>query len=337
MKPNYFGSALLALASACAQASEMHHQHAGHASDAPAGIMGDHLHAAGGWMLSYRYMGMRMEDFRDGTDDLSSDTILNEYMGTATAMPMEMHMLGLMYAPSDKMTWMLMLPYATREMDMRNRMGMAFTSRSAGIGDLKISALYDLGAKSDVSMHLNLGLSVPTGSIDERTNVVPGMDRQLMPYPMQIGSGTWDLLPGITLRGTNKRGSWGAQAIATLRTGENDRDYRLGHRLDFNAWNSWRLNPVASLSLRVRHQTWGNVEGADPELTDLLAMSPIPDPNQQGGTRTDLLGGLNLHLPAGAERMQKMGLEIGAPLYEKLDGPQMSNAWTLNFSWQMSF
>ena len=38
---------------------------------APIGVMGDHLHKKGEFMLSYRFMNMKMEDNRDGTNDLS--------------------------------------------------------------------------------------------------------------------------------------------------------------------------------------------------------------------------------------------------------------------------
>ena len=35
---------------------------------APIGVMGDHTHQAGEWMLSWRRMAMTMEGNRDGTD-----------------------------------------------------------------------------------------------------------------------------------------------------------------------------------------------------------------------------------------------------------------------------
>lgn len=42
---------------------------------------------------------------------------------------------------------------------------------------------------------------------------------------MQLGSGTYDALPGITYLAQYGQFSWGAQATATIRLGGNDRDY----------------------------------------------------------------------------------------------------------------
>jgi hypothetical protein len=53
---------------------------------------------------------------------------------------------------------------------------------------------------------------------------------------MQLGSGTWDLLPGLTYAGFARDWSWGAQTLATLRLGENRHDYKLGNRLMLTGW-----------------------------------------------------------------------------------------------------
>ena len=38
------------------------------ASHAPIGVMGDHMHKTGEWMVSYRYMQGGMEGLREGND-----------------------------------------------------------------------------------------------------------------------------------------------------------------------------------------------------------------------------------------------------------------------------
>ena len=43
---------------------------------APIGVMGDHLHDAGQFMASYRYMYMRMEQNFDGTSSVSDQSVL---------------------------------------------------------------------------------------------------------------------------------------------------------------------------------------------------------------------------------------------------------------------
>ena len=113
--------------------------------------------------------------------------------------------------------------------------------------------------------HLHLGVSAPTGSIDERGET-PAATNVRLPHHMQVGSGTWNVLPGLTYLGQTDAWSWGAQAIGTVRLGENEYDYALGHRVSTTAWFSRRLSESASASLRLGVDRWGNISGADPGL-----------------------------------------------------------------------
>ena len=103
---------------AFAQHSDGGHQHI--SNHAPIGVMGDHLHAQGEWMLSYRFMSMRMEDNLRGSQSISPESIASAGLNLRVVpveMKTDMHMFGAMYAPSDKLTLMLMLNYLQKEMD----------------------------------------------------------------------------------------------------------------------------------------------------------------------------------------------------------------------------
>ena len=233
--------AVLALAGR-AYASDPHHDHAGHAAHAtpaPVGVMGDHLHPKGDWMVSYRYMHMNMEGSLKGSNSISNSEIISptgeNFMVTPTEMTMDMHMLGVMYAPTDNLTLMAMAPYIKNSMDHRTRMGTTFTTGSEGVGDVKLGALYGLAEWNRQHLHLNLAISTPTGSINEKDQTPMGRVR--LPYPMQLGSGTWDLIAGLTYGGQEGKWAWGSQAMATVRLqGDNDNDYRLGNRLGITGW-----------------------------------------------------------------------------------------------------
>ena len=98
---------------------------------APIGVMGDHRHAKGEWMVSYRYMHMDMAGAQIGTNDVDADTIAttipNRFFGNPgqpptlrivpTEMRMGMHMAGMMYGLNDTITLMAMVNYVTKEMD----------------------------------------------------------------------------------------------------------------------------------------------------------------------------------------------------------------------------
>ncbi len=183
-------------------------------------------------------------------------------------------------------------------------------------------------------VHLNLGLSAPTGSIDERGDT-PVAANVRLPYPMQVGSGTWDLLPGLTYLGQTDAWSWGAQGVGTVRLGENEYDYTLGNRLSTTAWLSKPVARSASVSLRLGVDTWGNISGADPALNP--KMVPTADPNRRAGTRVDMGVGINLYSSAGTFSGHRLALEVLAPVYQDLTGPQLETDWTVIVGWQKSF
>ena len=65
---------------------------------APAGVMGDHTHHKGEWMVSYRYMYMDMQDNINSTSLITAAAIHDMYMVAPEKMRMQMHMIGLMHA-----------------------------------------------------------------------------------------------------------------------------------------------------------------------------------------------------------------------------------------------
>ncbi len=315
------------------QASYAHNQWSGSRPDghAPIGVMGDHLHKTGEWMFSYRYKRMQMDGMRDGTDDLTDADVLKDFPVTPTRMSMEMHMPGLMYAPTDDLTLMLMVPLIKKNMDHVTRMGARFTTRSEGLGDIKLSGLYALKRWNNQQLHLNAGVSFPTGDIDEK-DVTPAGSNTLLPYPMQLGSGSWDLLPGITYLGQNNMLSWGMQAIGTIRLNDNDNDYRLGNRFELTGWGAKKFNNTLSGSLRLKGLVWGDIQGNDPKLNPNVV--PTADANLQGGKRIDILAGLNFYSRSGITKGHRLAVEVGTPIYEDLDGPQMSTQWMVTVGWQ---
>lgn len=329
--------ALLAPIGAPANPFENVHTHAqGHA---PIGVMGDHMHAAGEFMLSYRYVHMRMKGNRDGSHDLTpGDVLASGFLATPTDMDVDMHVFGAMWAPWDRLTLMAMLPYAEKSMDHVNAMGVRFETSSEGIGDFSLTGLIRLWQNERHHVHLNAGVGFPTGSIDERDQIpVPmlGFQSRRLPYPMQIGSGSYSLLPGITYTGRIDDWSWGGQAKGTVYLDENDRDYRVGDRAELNAWVQHAWVRWLSTSFRVRARFWGNYAGADPDLNP--AMVPTADPNLRGGEDVALAPGLNLVLPLGPLGEHRLAIEALLPVRRDLNGPQLESDWTIVAGWQLAF
>ncbi len=306
---------------------------------APLGVMGEHTHdVANGHhqhsqdvMFSYRYMRMEMDDNRIGTDTINDSQVFTTsgFPVAPTRMTMDMHMFGAMYAPNHTITLMAMLPRINLSMDhvvVPN--GVRFTTKTGGFGDINLAALYSLYKHAGHNLHLNAGISLPTGSIDER-GATPAAANGVLPYPMQLGSGTYDLMPGLTYSAQSPLYSWGAQAIATIRLGENDADYTLGNKLEMTGWLARRWNNTFSTSFRLAAQSWGNIDGADSRL---LPIVPTAISALRGGERVDALLGLNYKMAD-----FRLAAEVGMPVHQDLDGPQLETDWVATLGWQFSF
>ena len=327
------------LADCCPDHHHQHHQHHQHGL-APIGVMGDHLHPAGEWMLSYRAMFMHMDQNYRGSHSISTAEVFGSgYMVSPTEMDMEMHMIGLMYAPSDRLTLMAMFNYVNLSMEhVRSDMAVmnmggpkTFRTESSGIGDTTLTALLRLTETPAGGLHAGLGLILPTAEVDKE-DVIPGPGNTRLPYPMQLGAGSWGLAPSLTYSSSHGPWSKGAQASAKLFLDDNDQGYRLGNRGELTLWSGRPLTEWASVSLRTTASTWGDIHGRDEDLLPLPV--PTADPNLRAGSRLDASIGLNLF---SSDHALQFGVEAGLPLWQDLDGPQLGTEWFLILGAQYSW
>ena len=339
---------------------QSHHAHLSSTADdhAPIGVMGDHMHKQGEWMLSYRYMRMHMDGLRDGTDNVST-TEATSYASRFAGMPgqpatlrviptemdMDMHMIGAMYAPTDWVTLMVMGNYLEKEMTATTFAGMMGTTvlgentvKSSGWGDTKVGSLWHL-YKDDVhKVHLNMGLSLPTGSIKETdTMLMPNgmMMNMRLGYGMQLGSGTYDLLPGLTYYGHAGDWGWGAQYSAQIPLeSENSQGYSWGDKHSVTGWGSYEWAPWISTSLRLTGTTQDEIDGIDPSI---MGPNPVADPDNFGGEVVEAGFGVNLMGQSGVLQGQRVAFEVSAPLYQDTNGLQMERDYSFTVGWQYAF
>lgn len=331
---------------------------------APIGVMADHAHKKGQVMLSVRHMHMAMSGNQIGTDSISADaivtTIPNRFFGAPgqpptlriapTAMRTDMTIVGAMFAPTDWVTLVAMGSYVQKEMDhttysggMGTNVRGAFRTSPEGFGDLIVGGIFPLlghaARMTDDAQELNVraAVSVPVGSTNKTAEILTPMGGSpivRVPYAMQIDSGTWDLKPSMTYKGWAGELGYGAQYAGTIRTGRNDQGYRYGDVHEATAWMSYRPAQWISLSGRVKAKTIGNVRGIDPMIVGPVQTT---NPDFQGGDRIDLITGINTVVTHGALAGHRFGIEIGMPVYQDLNGPQMSGDWMLTVGWQKAF
>ena len=299
---------------------------------APIGVMADHTHGAGEFMLSYRYMQMRMKGLRDGTDNLSSSDVFGlGYPVAPTEMEMEMHMFGLMYAPSSRLTLMAMANY--QEMWMKHdakagsmpamMRGPSFRNTAKGWGDLTLSGLYKVYDADRQRMHVELGVSAPTGEFNEKA------------YPMQPTTGTWDLIAGMTWLWQTDQFSGGVQAGLRIPIDENRYGYRVGEKVTGTTWGAFRLTDWASVSGRLTVQWQDSVSGVDERIG--VIMAPPMEAGNHGGTWVEGGVGLNLLTTGGPLKGHRLAIEAIMPIYQDLNGPQLKRDWSVVLGWQKAF
>ena len=292
----------------------------------PLGITGAMNPKQGVFMLSLQYMHMRMDGNRDGTDNVSTAEVLAQFPVAPLSMDMDMLMAGAMYGITDDISVMAMIPYVQKSMDHVTRMGTEFTTESEGFGDFRLVGGYDVYKTERHTVSLTAGLSIPTGSTDERDDTPAGAN-QALPYPMQIGSGTLDLLPGIMYSGGMDDWSWGGQFGAIVRLGENDEDYTLGNEYTASVWGARSWADWLSSSLRLIGDVVENIDGADPRLNPQSA--PTADPDLRAGNFISVGLGLNFFVPTGALRGTGLSIEGVVPAIQDLDGPQLKRDYTI--------
>jgi hypothetical protein len=316
--------------------------------------MGDHTHAKDGWMMSYRYMHMNMQGMRNGTDRLSSSDIFDKgYNVSPESMTMDMHMLGFMYAPTNKLTLVAMGNYTETTMNHRVFPAMAgmlnagettFTTQTNGIGDLKLGGLYRFYLRGNKKAHAGLSLSLPTGSIDQK-DTTPGMggpaNRQL-PASMQLGSGTYDLLPSLTYVQQFDNWSYGAQGNAVIRLeNENDNGYRLGNVLSATTWAGINLNEWVGLSTGLHYRYTGKLKGSQDDVAQgpMMGRQTVTTAygDNYGGERLDAIFGINFYVPSGILKGHRIAVDLRLPMWQDLNGYQLETDSVLTLGWQMAF
>ena len=304
-------------------------------------VLGGHTHPQGQAMFGYEYMHTSMSGLYQGSHEISPAQAFAQGFSTVhTSMEMDMHMFQLMYAPTERLTLMAMLPYKTMTMLHLEKNGQTFRQGADGIGDLEVMGLITLFGdirKGGNRLLLNVGMSFPTGSIDVMDHAEGDPTKAPVPleYFMQLGSGTYDLMPGITYLGESGPWSWGAQTIETVRLGKNDRGYRVGDEYRISAWTAYGITDWFAPSLRLDGRWWEDIAGKDKRLNS----NPTPEgrADLRGGRRLDLMLGLNFYTPRGVLKGTRLMVEGGVPLYQHLDGPQLGVAWLFSLSCSYAF
>lgn len=292
---------------------------------APIGVMELRCPMDQQWMLSFRSMYMHSQGMQDGTHHVSvGDVLAQGYTQAPTSMSMWTQELGAMYAVNDRISIMASVPWVDNTMKMVLNTGEKFSMRASGVGDVMAGLGYTVWSSGNNRVDVGANVSFPTGSIHQRQDT-PGCPDCKLEYPMQLGSGTYDLVPSIAYHSRMDAWTFGAQVEGRIHLDHNDVGYALGDRFDATTWVEREWTDRLSSSLRFAGGRWGNVRGSDPELDP--TMSPTNDATKQGGTRVDVALGTNWLPFSGRLHGSMIGIEAGVPIAQDLSGPQPAVDW----------
>jgi Protein of unknown function (DUF3570) len=307
---------------------DSHGQHDHHSHPAlPAGLLFGHtLDKAGDFMVGYRYLrnwqaGGFLNGDKNVTIKQATDNGCTTGLGCdmlSTNMSMSMHMLDLMYAPTDWLTLMLMPQFMDMDMDMlwtsertnpmdeghgHSSIEMAphdtHNTETGGVGDTGMYAMVKLFDHPNHHLHGTLGLSAPTGDtavtykIHEDLNSTD-MDGGLTHYGMQLGSGTWDFKPSLTYTGKSDAFSWGAQAGGTMRMeNRNSSGYALGNILEGSVWGGYDITNWLTGTVRMAYSWQDRIKGNLPrgiKYNAQVKIKPSIDACRGGAFYGDFIG-----------------------------------------------
>lgn len=199
---------------------------------------------------------------------------------------------------------------------------------TSSIVDTILTGVYRIYQDNINRFQLSLGLSFPTGTDDATFNDFRLPTGKLTNtrgfYGMQLGTGTFDILPGVVYAGYLGPWSWGLSYRARLPLDYNSQGYKYGNLHEFNGWAGYTWIPGITTTFRVCGTTQGHIDGFD----HLITGPAVPaNPLFYGGQRVELFGGGSIDGKLIGIDNALIMVEAGAPVYQDLNGPQIKKEW----------
>ena len=323
----------------------------------PIGVMGDHFHKAGEWMVSARVMRMHMSGNQLGDDELSDSEVIMQpnapgrMPGVLSVVPqdmdMDMLMLGAMYAPTDSLTLMAMVMASSKDMTLtsysppnmmnpgpRNVVG-GFSTSSDDIQSISLSGLFRLQQSASSRTHLTLGLEQAIADANAADTVLTPMGMNMtmrLPYGMQIGDESLRLNAALTHVYSSGNWVFGGQISGKFKVA--DEDWHFGNSQQVTAWAQREMNRRVSLSGRLTYARASGLEGMD-----AMIMAPVQTaiPANYGYKKWRIGVGANAVVSLFPGQSERLGIELELPVDTDTRGVQMTPEWQLTLGIQKAF
>lgn len=288
--------------------------------------------ASSPWTFAYNFKFAEFRGYLDGDAKRADSEVLWQGAGTQrtdsnfpilpTIIDQQVHVFSMGYRITPNWRVHVSLPYITQSTDHISVVPGYdhFTIDSDGMGDAVVSVSRRLIATTDDVWWFTAGVSLPTGSIDEKGDTPRDAGDQQLPYTMQLGSGTYDFPLEFSYQSMGEH-DFSLSMSAMIRTGKNDRDYRLGN--SYSLASTYRFNTSVNLKpfIGLSYQYRSAIHGQDNEII-LDGSFPYP----ASITNPRLYGGKKVSAEIGARwkfsESYALSLTFSKPLYQNLNGPQ---------------
>ncbi|WP_051134364.1 alpha-amylase [Methylocystis sp. ATCC 49242] len=204
--------------------------------------------------------------------------------------------------------------------------GMSYTG-TTGLTDFTLSGIYRIYQDPIHRIQFNAGVTFPTGSNTNTFTLLQpdgtyATNRAF--YAMQPGTGTFDVMPGVVYAGHLEKWSWGVSYRGRFPIAANRQGYLWGDLHEFNGWGGYTWIPGLTTTFRVNASIQGPIRGYDPNIR---GRAQAANPNFYGGERIELFGGAVISGKFVGYENVTLAVEAGAPVYQNLNGPQLSKNW----------
>lgn len=293
--------------------------------------------AQSGWHIAYRHKLVEFDGYLDGDRELGLTEVRwdgqpesrtsKNFPIVPTRIRQQAHIVNVGYQYSDDLRLHLSLPYIRQETDHVSIVPgyEDFMIATEGLGDTQVSASYKFVNAPQQHWWFSVGLSVPTGSIDEQGDTPRAPGNQQLPYTMQLGSGTFDVPVELGIQLSENR-NLSLKLGATIRTGKNDRQYRLGNNYVIGGSYTFELSQDLKALIGAEFEYRQAIHGGDDSLL-VSGVNPHPasltNPNNYGGRK--LCVGARLSWVIASQI--HMIADYGKPVYQQLNGPQLEESW----------
>lgn len=293
--------------------------------------------SASAWHLGYDFKFLSIEDFQQGTTKIDKSQVLftpgnnqrsaSNYRIVSLRIIQKAHIFSLYYRLDELSKFQIFMPYISQSSDHVSSVPgyESFTLESQGIGDLNVSLIKTLHHHNRYHFQLQLGLSLPTGSIDEEGDTPRAPGNQRIPYPMQLGSGTWDFPMGLRIVSNYSDLTWDAQASVKLRTRRNEFGYRLGDRYAISSSVTKSISKQLSMDIGLRAEHISRIVGEDQALRvpgNFPFPANIADTNNYGGSRLFFTSTATYSFDHFRRGLTKLSFGVRYPIIQDVNGVQ---------------